>query len=286
MSDLKVALQDLMQKFDPTISRDGSRAAFVAFGGSQASRIEVQSRNLRTGQEMAIPMQGIILGGTILSPDGSVFAYRDIVDGKSRTYIVAPGTSIGREVCEDCYLLDFFPGNEFALVQVKPGEILKMNLQTGEASPLLVLHGERILDSSLDADGKRIAWLAGKPDGRVALLISPIDGLPGDAREADTLAEADYYLGSPVWSPNGRWLFYLSEKHGRTTLAARELDPMTKRPVGEEREVYISPESRFMLNYPMGNGRIGVAADRIIFTVTEVQGNIYMATPKFGGRHT
>jgi hypothetical protein len=35
-----------------------------------------------------------------------------------------------------------------------------------------------------------------------------------------------------------------------------------------------------MLNYPMGNGAVGVASDRIIFSVTEVTGNIYLATPK------
>jgi len=61
---------------------------------------------------------------------------------------------------------------------------------------------------------------------------------------------------------------------------ARELDLRTRKPIGPEREVYASEESRFMLNFPRGNGAIGVAADRIIFAVTEVQGNIFLARPK------
>ena len=60
----------------------------------------------------------------------------------------------------------------------------------------------------------------------------------------------------------------------------RELDPGTKAPVGEEREVFASTESRLNLNFPKGNGTIGVAADRIIFEATSMIGNIYLAKPK------
>ena len=35
-----------------------------------------------------------------------------------------------------------------------------------------------------------------------------------------------------------------------------------------------------MLNFPKGNGAIGVAKDRIIFEATAITGNIYLAKPK------
>ena len=272
--------QDLMQKFSPTISRDGSRAAFVAFGGVQESRIEVRIKDLRTGQESAIPMQGIVLGGTVLSPDGSHLAYRDVADGKTRTYLLAPGASAGRELCAGCVLLDFFPGNDAAVVQVEPGSLGKMDLATEKVSTLLSLGEESLLDAALSPDGKWLAWIGGRPDGGVVFRVSPVDGPPGDARETVPLAEADHYLDSPAWSPNGRWLYYLSERSGWTAIAARELDPLTKRPVGPEREVYVSAEARNPLNFPRGNGTVRVAADRIIFNVTETTGNIYLARPK------
>ncbi len=270
---------DLMQKFSPAISRDGSKAAFVAFGGSQANRIEVRMKDLRTGQETAIPMQGITLGGTVLSPDGSHLAYRDIVGGRSRTYILSPGASVGRELCAECTLLAIFPGNDSAVVRAGPGSLAKMNLASGATDPLLV-RGESILSARLSPDGKWLAWLGGETDGRVSMRISPVDGPPDDARAEVTLAEAEYYLGFPDWSPNGRWLYYLSEKSGRTSIRARELDPRTKKPVGPEREVYVPAEPRNMLNFPKGNGALGVAADRLVFTITESQGNISLAKPK------
>jgi Tol biopolymer transport system component/predicted Ser/Thr protein kinase len=275
---------DLMQKFSPSISRDGAKVAFTAFGGAQAARIEVRVKDLRTGRETALPMQGVNLGQEPrLSPDGSLLAYRDVVAGKSRTYIVAPGTAAPREICESCLLVDFFPDNAFALVLPTTGrELDKMNLRTGELIPLLTPVGESILASSLSPDGKWLAWLAGLQDGRLAFRVTPLEGRPGEARDTITVAETDYYIGSPAWAPNGRWLYYLSEKNGRCVIMARELDPRTKKPIREEREVYVPPESRFMLNFPMGNGSISVAADRIIFAATEVTGNIYMAKP---GRH-
>ena len=95
-----------------------------------------------------------------------------------------------------------------------------------------------------------------------------------------TVAEADHFLGRPDWSPNGRWFYYLSEKNGRCSIFARQLDPRTQLPIGEEREVFVSTESRIMLNFPKGNGAMGVAADRIIFEATSMTGNIYLAKPK------
>jgi hypothetical protein len=61
---------------------------------------------------------------------------------------------------------------------------------------------------------------------------------------------------------------------------AQELDPRTKRPVGEAREVYFSPDSRFALNFPKGLGMIGVAVDKIVFMASDLEGNIYVTAPK------
>ena len=58
------------------------------------------------------------------------------------------------------------------------------------------------------------------------------------------------------------------------------LDFIVMEPVEEAREVYFSPDSKFHLNFPIGNGTIGVAADKIIFNVTEMTGNIFLAKPK------
>jgi serine/threonine protein kinase len=273
--------QDLMQNFTPTVSRDGTRAAFNAFGGAQASKIEIRVKDLRTGDETKIPLQGINVNQVPrLSPDGSLLAYRDAVEGKAKTIVVAPGATTGRTLCEGCFVPGFFPGNDAALVQFKPTQLEKMDLRTGERKVILSSPQDIIEDAGVSPDGKWIAWLAAEPDGRAAIRISPAGPPQPGTQSTITVAEADYFLGQPGWSPNGRWLYYLSEKNGRCSLFALELDPRTKVPVGEEREVFVSTESRLMLNFPKGNGAIAVAADRIVFEATAMTGNIYLAKPK------
>ncbi len=276
--------QDLLQKLFPTVSRDGTKVAFIAYGGRKAADIVVRLMDLTTGQETNIPTQGASLGlMPRLSPDGSILAYRDRISGGWRTFVVSAGATSGREVCASCLLLDFFPGNAFALIFGKSGGLEKMNLQTGETTPVLEGGLENIEDASLSPDGKWIAVLAGETDGRAAIRIFAIDGTPGvsDAEiGAIPIAEDSRYLSTPDWSPNGRYLYFISEKNDRASVFAQELDPRTKTPVGAARELYFSPDSRFALNYPRGLGMIGVAVDKIVFMASEAEGNIYVATPK------
>ncbi len=280
-SDPHNLTQDLMQKFSTSICRDGSKVAYLAFGGAQAGRFEIRLKDLKTGQETTVPTQGLSLGMMPrLSSDGSVLAYRDLVSGKWRTFVVPVGGTTGREVCESCIILDFFPDTDFALVKDSPDELEKMNLQTGERSPVLTLETGFISSASLSPNGKWIAYLTGEPDGRAAIRIAPVDKPSGPGKRAIQIIEDDRFLSTPEWSPNGFYLYFLSEKNGRCSLYAQKLDPLTKEPAEEAREVFFSPDSRFHLNFPKGNGNIGVAEDKIIFGVTEFTGNIYLAKPR------
>jgi hypothetical protein len=128
-----------------------------------------------------------------------------------------------------------------------------------------------------------MAVLVGEKDGRAAIRVFAIDGPPGtsDAEKgAITIAEDNRYLSSPDWSANGRYLYFISEKNDHASMFAQELDLHTKRTIGAAREVFFSPDSRFALNYPKGLGRVCVAVDKIVFMASEVEGNIYVATPK------
>jgi serine/threonine protein kinase/Tol biopolymer transport system component len=273
--------QDLMQNFNPSVSLDGARAAFTAFGGAQASRIEVRAKDLRTGKETVIPVQALNMGQVPrLSPDGSLLAYRDVVEGTAKTFLIAPGAAAARVLCEGCFVPGFFPGNDFALAQFKPNELERLDLRTGERRIVLSAREDTVLDACVSPDGGWIAWLAGLPDGRAAVRISAVYAAQAGSRGPVTVAESDRYLGRPAWAPSGRWLYYLSERSGPTALVARELDPRTKIPAGEEREVFASKESRLWLNFPKGNGAIAVAADRIVFEASAMTGNVYLAKPK------
>jgi Tol biopolymer transport system component len=272
--------QDRMQNFGPTVSRDGTRAAFSAFGGVQAARMEVRLMDLRSGEETKIPVRSVgVNQNTRLSPDGTLLVYQDTLEGKRATFLVAGNGTAPRPLCEGGFVMGFFPSSDAVLVQFKTAELTRLGIRSGERQVVLSSPGEAIGDACLSPDGRWIAWYAGEPDGRAAVRITPVEGPDDGTRQAITADEADYFLASPGWSPNGRWLYYLSEKNGRCSIMAREFDPRT-RILGEEREVFTTTESRLWLNFPKGNGQISVAADKIVFEGSGMTGNIYLARPK------
>lgn len=281
LSNPKKLTTGRLQKFRPSITRDGTKVAFSAFGGVQTARFELKLRDLTSGEETTIPTQTMSFGSRPrLSPDGSLLCYRDFVSNKWRTFVFPVGGASGREICDACLIFDFFPDTDFALVQVDPDKLEKMDLGNKERSSVLEIETGSIRDAKLSPDGAWISYLTDEPDGRAGIWIAPIKGIPASGKKRILIIEDDRYLSTPEWSPNGRYLYFLAETNDRWTIYAQKLDPLTKEPVEEAIEVYFSPDSKFHLNFPLGNGTIGVAVDKIIFKVTETTGNIYLARPK------
>ncbi len=281
LSNPKKMTADRMQKFDPSISRDGTKVTFTAFGGVQAAKYELKLRNLTTGQETTIPTQARSFNLLPrLSPDGSLLAYRDFVSDKWRTFIIPVGGAIGSEVCDSCRILDFFPDTDFALTKIGEDKLEKLDLRSGEISPVLAAEKGSISNACLSPDGKWLSCLIAEPDGRAAIWIAPVGEVAVPGKQRILITEDDRYLSRPEWSPNGHYLYFISEQNSHWGIHAQALDPRTMEPLGEAREIYFSPETRFHLNFPLGNGTIGVAVDKIIFYVCEMTANIFLVRPK------
>jgi len=272
--------QDLMAKFEVSLSREGSKLAYVAFGGFQSRRFEVLLKDLVTGEEKVFPMRANQFGQTPrISPDGSTLSYRDLVEGKFRTFIVSGQATVGRDVCDACLILGFFADANFALIQEKGERLLRYNIATGEKTLLLEASAGRIMDPALSPDGRWISFVLGKPDGRVAMYIAPPAGSPAPEKDWILLFEDDHYLGSPGWSSDGNCLYYLSERDGFCCVWIQKLNPQSKKPAGDAQGVYHAHQSRFKLNFPPGNGTLAVAKDKLAIWGGEATGNIYIATP-------
>jgi Tol biopolymer transport system component/predicted Ser/Thr protein kinase len=273
--------EDLMPGLDLSISLDGSKIAYNSYSSLQEWQVYIRLMDMKSGRETAIPVQGSSLFHMPrISPDGSVLVYQDTVSGKTRTFLLSSGSTIGREICQSCAVWSLYADLNYALQGGKRNELWRMNIKTGDKIPVLVVESGFVSDAGLSTDDRWIGYIVGKPDGRVALYVAPLGTSPVSEKESILIIESDRYLGSPKWSPNGRFLYYLSERDGRCGLYAQRLDPASKKPVGEAVFVYRPRQARYHLNFPPGLGTIGVAKDKIVMSLGDVTGNIYLAKPK------
>jgi hypothetical protein len=82
---------------------------------------------------------------------------------------------------------------------------------------------------------------------------------------------------SPLWSPDGGVLFFLSEREGFLCLWSQTLDPATKRPRGAPSEVYHFHRPGVSISGQFGGA---ITPDQLFFSVAEVSANLWLAAPE------
>jgi hypothetical protein len=272
--------KDVMAKFSPSLSRDGLKLAYAAFSGFRDQGGEVRLTDLATGEVKVYPIRGAQLGLVPrISPDGTVLSYRERAGGQSRAFVVSGQAATPRQVCDSCVILGFYSDPTFALVREKGEQYLRMNISTGQKTPVLEAAAGGISSPALSPDDRWVAFVLDKPDGGVALYIASISEGPAPETDWVLLFDEQSYLGSPAWSPDGTYLYYLSQREGPCSVWVQKLDPTSKKPDGASRAVF-RPPGRLNLNLPQGNGTVAVGRDKLALYTSEGTGNIYMATPK------
>ena len=81
----------------------------------------------------------------------------------------------------------------------------------------------------------------------------------------------------PRWSPDGGTIYFTSDQDGAIGIFARRLHPATKQPLGPVFCVYrfVKPSLRMSPRAMW----ISVARDKIVFSLEERSGNIWMLRP-------
>jgi hypothetical protein len=81
------------------------------------------------------------------------------------------------------------------------------------------------------------------------------------------------------WSPDGNVLYFLSERDGFRCIRGQRLDPATKHPVGPPFDVYHFHHARQSIGTvdPISISPT-VARDKMVFSMVETTGTIWMAT--------
>jgi Tol biopolymer transport system component len=262
----------------PEISADGAK--FV-YRSDRAGTSDVWFKDPTTGSERRLTVGVSLFYGPCIDAGGATIAYSTRENQKRPAYVVKTRTGVPQKVCDDCGLLwQLSADGTFATYTTYSPQTVStpflLDAVSGQKYEL-GRHDRNILDPRLSPDGRWISFhvqnrletrqifIAPVRDRKIAGDWIPITDGEGLDRNAD-------------WSPDGNVLYYQSEREGFRCIWARRLDPGTKRPLGPPIPIFHAHHANLSLAGadPAAVGP-SIARDKIVFSQTEIAGNIWMA---------
>jgi Tol biopolymer transport system component len=150
-----------------------------------------------------------------------------------------------------------------------------VDVVSGKSRTVLESPNHRFYHAYFSPDDRWVSFLA---SGRVA--VAPYrDDAPLSQASWIFVTDGESAADKPRWSADGKRIYYTSNVDGFRCIWARNVDALTKQPLGSPFAVYHSHAARLsMLNVGLDAIELGVSEDKLVFPMTELTGNIWMTT--------
>lgn len=285
----------------PDLSPDGQRLVYLA---QRVGKEELRERWLKDGREtLLMAAEELISAHPRWSPDGRQLAYdrsRPSHPGQIRRessmYLLSPGGGEGRQLTAPGksrdVVWDWSPDGQAILGGAyPPGSPRRIiGLFPLSAAPnaerelrVIASHPEQNLyQARYSPDGRWISFIAAKAfDAGISTIyvIQPGTGQPGSGQpggEWKQITEGKFFDDKPRWSPDGRKLYFLSNRTGFFNVWCIGFDPATGQAVGEPFRVTAFESPAQMILPDVTVMEMTLSADRLILPIMEVSGGIWI----------
>jgi eukaryotic-like serine/threonine-protein kinase len=268
-------------EYSPSISADGKTLAFVS---DRSGNPDIWIKNLDTSQETHLTVTQESEQHPEISSDGSLVAYSSPLPSppvpKLKIQVVPTAGGVAEDICERCgWPWDFTPDSKHVIYAQRavegPGPwAYLVNISTRNKIPLI---RSVAFQTNFSPDGRWVVF--GQGGGHVSkLFVAPLEG------EAEIfekqwipLNDGHSWDDKPRWSPDGNLVYFTSDRDGFICLWAQRLNSSSKRPKDAPFPIHHFHQARRSLNNTgYYNLELSVARDKIVFSMAELTGNVWM----------
>ncbi len=278
---LRRLTEDPANEFQPAVSAAGTK---IVFSADRYGNRDIFLKDLVTGQESRLTDSPTNEDLPVFSRDGSKVAYRVYLEAGPRQelWVVPLKGGMPERVCEDCGYPRSWSrdGKSILYLGREPARVSLLDLASGKKTGLVEYEPVRLWSPYFSPDDRWIALIVRDVPDRSQLRLVPVGGggTPLPQENWIAVTDAASWNDKPHWSPDGRILYFISDRDGFRCIWVQRLDPATKRPQGDARPVYHSHSlRRSLMNMRDGPLDISVASDKVVFPMGERTGNIWMA---------
>jgi serine/threonine protein kinase/Tol biopolymer transport system component len=254
-------------RYSVSLSRNGRYAAFATESSSQSA---IWLRDLASGKETRVAGSSLLHRFPVVDFSGSRVLYSVYEkDNKRAVYVSAPGGA-PEKLCEGCLRATDWSRDEKTILVYGGGpyQIDVLDLATRQQTPLLKHPTYNLLYGRFSPDNRRVSFTARVGPDRSRIAIAPVDG-PKQSAWID-IAEGRHE-DWVNWSPDGKTLYFTSDRDGNRCLWGQRIDPISHRPAGEP---FAAQHLHGRVSYRTAGWE--AAARRIAMVLFEETGNVWM----------
>jgi eukaryotic-like serine/threonine-protein kinase len=271
--------QDPASDFYPCLSLDGRS---LVFGSNRSGTFDVWLKDLTTGKESLIAPKISFPSLPTITKDGLRVVYHGLPRGRWLSVPLAASerSTAPRLVCDACESFwDLSSDGKWVVFGTDNDTRIDVrNTSSGATSELMHAPDEILGRVRISPDDRWIAFNH-RRSGSIRIDVAPFQTsgpIPRDKWIPFT--PEDSIVNSPTWSAGGDTLYYLSNRDGGTCVWRQRLDRDTGHPVGQPEGVWhFHAARRAIWPMPMGSRGLAVSRDRVVVSVSEGAGNIWLA---------
>lgn len=260
----------------PTITADGR---LMTFNSNRAGNWDIWALDLASGKELQVTSSPANEENPRVSPDGSRIAYRVVIDNKQTGFLIPSSGGLARQFVQGCTPFPFAADSRHILCTGAEGLQL-VDVDSGGRTNIVARDGYGAA-TRLSWDMK---WVVSyqrmqNSPGRARILVTPVDfSKTASAKNVIEVTNGDFNDILPEFSPNGKLIYFISNRDSFHCFWVIRFDPAAGKTVGEPFAVHHFHSARRSPGFVRGGQRaISIARDKIVFTTQELTGNIWLS---------